>query len=864
MANFDSREGRGRRVSFNFNPQRALAESLSTGLALDSKVLTETIKTAQNSANSLVLYAKRNPGVQKLVSGYEEWESNLRKEAQQRLGGFKSLQQVLDTKAAEDWELLKRVKLHEPRMSQAFKRSSSDNSLVKLENGRKQRLHLRSEWDLLDAFNTPFTSETAQSRSQPGTARQRRTSLEAPAVGPRQARPRRRSSIHPEGSDDGFGTVAAARNLESAAAAFIENSKLAILNAQQTLQQTASNCQQNFQTLGAIIQQNMQQQAALLEQHTHSLTAASSSGSLGGKQLALRGSSSGGGATASASTTVTAAGATAERSSAPGTATSTDAEDEDAATTASGVPSTSASAGSSSWQLVPKNLFGGAPGDEEQQQKDNLNIVAQLQAYFRTLENKRRKVSRSLQDPDRQVAIVTTASLPWMTGTAVNPLLRAAYLSDDSTRQVTLLLPWLSRVDQERVFPNSVTFESPEDQEAFVREWAQKRTGLNCNFKVTFYPGRYAPEKGSILPVGDITQYVPDSEADVAVLEEPEHLNWFHHGTRWTDKFNHVVGIMHTNYLDYARREEQGALKEAVLRHINTWVCRAHCHKVVKLSDAVQPLARQDTMFVHGVSPNFLRVGEAKAAEAADGAQPFNKGAYFLGKVLWAKGYTELLERMKEHATRTGNNLPVDVYGTGPDMEAIQEEAANRRLALHFNGPRDHADTSLHNYKVFINPSLSDVVATTTAEALAMGKWVVCAEHPSNKFFSQFPNCLVYKTPEEFSSCLDRAMSSDPKPLSPDELHSLTWEAATKRFLQVAEIKEPAPPLEAALDTVLAAAHNTLTGIEALRVAAGAGARTRDTPARVTDYVPSDMDVGGLFDNRNRAKKAYATTAKVR
>jgi hypothetical protein len=38
-------------------------------------------------------------------------------------------------------------------------------------------------------------------------------------------------------------------------------------------------------------------------------------------------------------------------------------------------------------------------------------------------------------------------------------------------------------------------------------------------------------------------------------------------------------------------------------------------------------------MFVHGVSPAFLEVGRAKAAAAAEGQQPFGKGAYFLGKV---------------------------------------------------------------------------------------------------------------------------------------------------------------------------------------------------------------------------------------
>lgn len=103
------------------------------------------------------------------------------------------------------------------------------------------------------------------------------------------------------------------------------------------------------------------------------------------------------------------------------------------------------------------------------------------------------------------IVIVTTAAPPWLTGTAVNPALRAAYLALKGHR-VTLLVPFLAPDEQHFIFAPGVSFASAEQQKRHVQRFLDERTGRRVKgVDVVFYPGRYDKLFCSIIPVGDLT-----------------------------------------------------------------------------------------------------------------------------------------------------------------------------------------------------------------------------------------------------------------------------------------------------------------------------------------------------------------------
>lgn len=132
---------------------------------------------------------------------------------------------------------------------------------------------------------------------------------------------------------------------------------------------------------------------------------------------------------------------------------------------------------------------------------------------------------------------------------------------------------------------------------------------------------------------------------------------------------------------------------------VSSAMVRAYCHKVIKLSSVLQTYAPEKEVVsnVHGVRAEFLKegekrasmstkvgVGEASVIPASIGTsktQPSTQ-VYFVGKLLWAKGLDIMLDLQDYYKQCTGQYFPIDIYGSGPEQDAIKKAFHGRRKTV--------------------------------------------------------------------------------------------------------------------------------------------------------------------------------------
>ena len=440
----------------------------------------------------------------------------------------------------------------------------------------------------------------------------------------------------------------------------------------------------------------------------------------------------------------------------------------------------------------------------------------------------------------RRVYVVTTAALPWSTGTAVNPILRAATLyeyylklatqsSDEQSTEsssmtndndldtdastpnthsndggtntdpelpstallddddgifydswedeqdvpsqyassssspspptdwhVTLVIPWLAQAaDRDTLYGTAQQFETPADQEAWMRNWLRETAGLSQaakGLRIAWYEGRYYTDYRSIFPTQDLCALLPQlafpggtpteryaPDCPVCIWEEPEHLLVYrampHDKTNESSNSSSAasatntttipqnplagfynVAVMHTNYKMYVAQGAFGVVSEMLIAGLFAVVTQAYTDRIIKLSATLQTYARhkETVSNVHGIRQDFLDI-----------PPPTGNDIYYVGKLLWAKGLDRLLRLQRTFQRVTGHYFACTIFGNGPD-EADMRTAFGRRPVT-FSGRVDHAALP-RRFKIFVNPSITEVLCTVRV-CVCLFVWWFCCFH---------------------------------------------------------------------------------------------------------------------------------------
>lgn len=368
------------------------------------------------------------------------------------------------------------------------------------------------------------------------------------------------------------------------------------------------------------------------------------------------------------------------------------------------------------------------------------------------------------------VAVVTSAALPWRTGPAIIGLWHACGLAALGMR-VAFVFPWLPARSQQRLWGRT-RFSSPEAQADWM---AQEAARLGCPQVPAFhwYRSWYSSTLRSIVPCEDVFRAAPESR--VMVLEEPEHVCWYPFtGRRAAVSAEHVIGILMTNYPYYVRHSGYpgaAALAWLTERYFG-YLVRRHTDRAVPIAPIVP---------VHGVRNPVLGariIGAAPAFSEIAPVEPETTGVYFLGRLVWDKGLKTLID------VAARMDLTVDIFGDGPDRTAMERYARDLSAPVRFLGSTESPWTTIRNYRVFFNPSLSETLCMTNMEALVAGRHVVLPDCPAFALYKPYPNVHFYQNEDGACAALRAALTAPTA--TPDAARAdFSWPGACQRLADI-------------------------------------------------------------------------------
>lgn len=350
------------------------------------------------------------------------------------------------------------------------------------------------------------------------------------------------------------------------------------------------------------------------------------------------------------------------------------------------------------------------------------------------------------------IVVLTTAALPWRTGPSVFSIWHAGGLAALGYR-VAYGVPWLDAASQKRLWGKEL-FRTPQDQADWLRAEAD-RLGVPPLPDIFFFRGIFSRTAFSIFIVEDPFSAGPPSRT--YLIQEPEHFGWIPVvPSKKRVGAEKILGIVMTNYGYYIRKPGRPDL--AAFARLVEWrhkkLMRKHADCLVPLSPAIDMGGLEDLVAWQQVTGVFRAFADVPAV--TDDA----KGVYFLGRLTWDKGLKDVITLSKTL------DCPIDIYGDGPDQKAIQALAEAQAAPVRFLGPSSSPWEVVKDYRVFFNPSLSEVLCTTTAEALVAGRHVVIPDCPANQPFYDLPNVHVYRTPDQAGLLLKQALVT---PCTPPE-----------------------------------------------------------------------------------------------